>query len=641
MTPAVRQLFIALLFAIPGWGAPAKNLEFDGHYTLFDVLRIVGERTDYDIDFPFADPAAKRVDLRGPYRVEDLFGWINRYYLSENHIALRYTLEEKKVRFHQASSLSNEEQAEVLSRTIFLSGKNLGIGEVLKQAEKQTGLRILLPFDDRVKGRGDYNWSCALGELTAEVQQYYKNGNGRHLGLAIEKDSLVFFDNGSVRNTDMLDIQVLPRQSLAEDSTLALVDLLAADSSELAHGQGGDESPLLLAHVEDWLMQDAWVFIHPDRLRDLLLRLVRPHEPAASFSRFFEDLRPFLHERPGYADWRHGLVRLDAMATTPSARRSAFENIESRWIHQLLDRLAEVKQLDSGHRSWNFSTHAALISGHRREHIGPGHPAPLATSGSSFEAGARAEYNLQQREPWSWTTGLSLDRSWNLSDSALLEYGSLQVDVAGIRRMNLPELKAISPHLAFVHESDLFGARSIQDHQLLLLGSGLHWHEHRGFLDFDRLLQQSDIELGLNLPHDRERSDFTSLSHNRSSSWLALHHRFLLLADGNGYFHGPHLDVETSVRKSNSVHEELTHSGFGLGYRYQEGIWGLSASAAPSWWKRDLSSRLFEFEGRLQVSPWQKGEVFFCEWMSASSRGGRSFENVTSHGLKLGLEVNW
>lgn len=191
-------LIILLCFTWLGQAADVM-IQFEPRAYLFSQVRDKIEHdTPYDIELPYVDEARQKRFMPESLTLTECLNWIIAYFEEENHLTLNFSLQEHRVIFQKASSLSENDQKTILDKKLKLIGKSWTLKDALKAASDQSGMMIKLPFQDEKSIRADYNYECTLGEFIEEVKSYWVHEMNYRIHAIIETKEISFYKGGEI-----------------------------------------------------------------------------------------------------------------------------------------------------------------------------------------------------------------------------------------------------------------------------------------------------------------------------------------------------------------------------------------------------------------------------------------------------------
>ncbi len=601
-----------------------------------EVIRLVEAQTGRTVSLPFAEGTPTSQEFPESMTVEEVAGWICRHYKTRLGLRLRPFLQKQALVFQKASALGEEAQKSILAQNVVLKGQGIGIVAALTQAARQSNLDISFLVEDKAALEADYDYTCTLGEFLEEVAEYMRRYNRRDVDYALTDDAVTLFDLGPAPARP-LKVEIVRE---AAPATSALIPEPAPSKLPPYPAPAEDRLTMALG-LERAQKESLLLYADPARHHELYVALNTPRERRLRMADLLDDLRPFLVERRGRAEWEARLKDLDAIPASAYEKAAVMGRIIAPWNAELEKRIA-AQPLRAPTAAWTLSTRFGFIMGKNWARIGTSPITPLRSrvQGHGLEAAVGVGYDVVHG-PWSTRVDLRVDSTRSIKDLEELEQGAFELEARTNRLVGRGGLLSMTPHAAVRHESDYFGATSLQDHEIYLGGLALHWEEKKDAIRDFALTADSDLFAGAVRPKGEERHDFLALQ-DRSSHFFGFSHRAGLVERRGDYIHGFYAEIGLSRYLSKSPHENGREDFVEAGYRYERKVWEYAAHYRPSWVHRAYATRRM---GHLQVSaaarPFGRPERWYLAGDCEVARAGLDYENYSSRGFRLGVERTW
>jgi hypothetical protein len=184
-------------------GSADVIIQFEPRAYLYSQVRDKIEHdTPYDIELPYVDEARQKRFMPASLTLDECLNWIIAYFEEENELTLNFNLQEHRVIFQKASSLSKDAQNKILAKKLSLVGKSWTINDAIESAIQQLGLQIELPFRDETAIRADYNYDCTLGEFIEEIKLYWVREMDYRIHAVIEAKKISFYKGGAIKKVN-------------------------------------------------------------------------------------------------------------------------------------------------------------------------------------------------------------------------------------------------------------------------------------------------------------------------------------------------------------------------------------------------------------------------------------------------------
>ena len=609
------QLIFFITFITSSSNADALIHFSQRYYTVRDIITKIENDTPYNVNLPFADTANQKKNLPAKILLNELLFWLCRYYEKNNNIFITFEKNKSKINFKALHQLDTKATQNLLNKPIHLDGHRLTINDALNQAAKQLNIKIILPLIDSKALKADYNYKCTLEEFLSEVRTYFKTHLNQYIIYSVHGKKIEFFKNGRTLNKPLQVEFVSPMKDQFNQSTRSKIskELISKKIAQLKYKQpvrreGAQGSvikkiPTLIksvfkktpdkkgeaqsgldprfkhlstnafkSNLEKLKRTNITRFIQADDDTLFIKTLITPHNDEGQFSKFFLSVKDFFQNVRGLNSFKKLLLSLDDNLLLDYDRNAIISSIRELWLKQSMERVAKKSKVKSKPRQSTFYTSLALGVGNNLSKSGPS---------TKILNPNRTNQWIHNQVSWqdSYVPNNKLQLNYGLvfdylrtnnSSATLSDLGSISINISGSHIVTKSSLRAITPYLNYIIESDLLGSKSVNDHNLLILGNKFHWMKSKNRFGFDNVYADSDVMISRNSTHANEKLNFLSLV-DRNSNSLSFKHQFVLLNSHATGIRGPRFGFHIIHRNSSSVAEHGQEYGINFGYLFQNG----------------------------------------------------------------------
>lgn len=632
-------------------------------YSIREIIQKVERDTPIKINLPFADIANQKKSLPAEIELNNLLYWVCHYYESHNDAKITFTKTGNQIHFKKLHFINQKSVEKELTKGLILNGRQWTLHEVLFQAQKQIGKKIVLPFEDPKKLKADYQFKCSLEELLEEVRNYYKDHLGKLITYQFHNNRIEFITNGTpIRKTLKVELisnlrnktkplaKKIPHQILPKikKGKVTPKKVFKKPTEPKATQSGISQTIKHLSinvfnsNFEAIKKINITRFVNDENLHFFMKELILPNNENGSFLQLKNTILPYLNNRKGQEELLQHLSILEQNQLLTYDRNQKIMELRELWLKQSLNNFQRNKAYEQKELITKF---------HYRGDIGTGKN--IAQSGSSTKIldpnkvsfythhhlGIQSNYS--PKNDWQLDFGMGFDYTRSThSDDALTDLGGISLNISSSHLSTGSSLRAISPFLNYHIESDLLASDGIYDHHLLLLGTNFHWMEAKNTYGFDKVYADSQVIISINNTKAHESIDLVTLMPRKSQS-VGFKHRFSLIDSHTKGIKGWRPKLHIMSRSSDAEVEKGVEFGIGTDYIYSFNDMHNTTELNLTQWSREQSVQTVEFSNTFYKTITKDKSDFIAEFEYIHASSDDSIYNFNHLSLTVGIEVKW